>query len=275
MALVTVELRNLLKTDFELFDFDYEFDDKNMAKQLEEAIIDFYYGYEIGGTPDAFKRSFRLRWRQAMSYYNQIHNTSLLEYNPLINYKISESLEQLSKSDVEQDTTTDHTNESISNTTGNENINSSSNEDSTQNITTENSRTDSNTTQTDSDELTSDYPQQPIGSTEYANGRRVLDSTTNTDGNSQDNGASNSVGSTESTGESTSNSTSNTTGNITDSTVGNSKTNSVNNTEYEKKVEGLTGRTYQELIRLERENIVRITGLVIEEMKPCFILIYS
>ena len=43
---------------------------------------------------------------------------------------------------------------------------------------------------------------------------------------------------------------------------------------YEKRIEGLTGRTYQELIQLERENLLRITSMIIQELKPCFILTY-
>src|SRR5699024_1560436 len=109
MAQVTVELGDLLKTDFELFDFPYNFDDKKFAKELEQAVIDHYYFSEIGQeTPDRFKHTFRRKWLQAMSYYNKLHNTTLLEYNPLINHKMSEALEQLSRSNRKQDSTTDN-----------------------------------------------------------------------------------------------------------------------------------------------------------------------
>src|SRR5699024_4576346 len=124
MAQVTVELRRLLKNGFKLFDFDYEFDDKETAKELEQAIIDHYAFYEIGQeTPDRFKHVFKTRWLRAIGYYNKLHNTTLLEYNPLINYKMSEALEQLTESSRKQDsltditahnTATDNTNEDIS-----------------------------------------------------------------------------------------------------------------------------------------------------------------
>ena len=47
------------------------------------------------------------------------------------------------------------------------------------------------------------------------------------------------------------------------------------NMSYEKTVEGLTGTSYQELISKERANILRIVGMVVAEMKPCFILVYQ
>ena len=48
------------------------------------------------------------------------------------------------------------------------------------------------------------------------------------------------------------------------------------NTEsYEKTIEGLTGRTYQELIQLERESIIRIKQMIIQELKPCFLMVYN
>lgn len=210
MARLTVELRHLLETDFELFDFEYEFDDKKFARELEQAVIDHYYFSEIGQpTPDKFKHVFKSRWLSMIGYYNQLHNTTLLKYNPLINYKMSEALEELrqSSNQIEQ-------NEQIA-TTGN--------------------------IQSENEEQTSDYPQQPIGG-DYLSGARE----SNTRSNSKDN--------TESERRSSQDAT--------------------DNRSYEKTIEGLTGISYQELIRKERENLIRIKQMVIEELKPCFILVY-
>lgn len=251
IAQVTIELRNLLKTNFELFDFDYDFDDKNFAKELEQAVIDFYYDYEIGReTPDSFKRMFKRRWLQAMSYYNKLHNTTLLEYNPLINYSMSEVMEQLrqtnSKQDNEATTTSDATTNSTSNTTGTNN----------------NTRTDDLTTNIESSDTMSDYPQQPIGNGDYLSGQQLSDSQTKNTGTVQDSGTTNN----ETTDES----------NLLDNTQteGTTTTTGTDNSNYEKTIEGLTGKSYQELIELERKNLIRITGMVIDEMKPCFILVY-
>lgn len=99
MAQVTIELRHLLQaTDpgtgqpFQLFDFDYDFDDILFAGQLEQAVIDYYYFHEIGQeTPDMFKHTFKRTWLQIIGYYNRIHNIDLIEYDPLITYRMEET----------------------------------------------------------------------------------------------------------------------------------------------------------------------------------------
>lgn len=145
MAQTTVELGRLLTTNFKLFDFPYTFDDPVFKAQLEQFIIDFYYDYEIGfETPDMFKRKFKARWERIMPYYNKLYNTTLLAYNPLTNYSVTEALDQLSTAN----NTTDSTN----------NIHNFS----------------------DSDSKASDYPQQAIAGGDYLAGasNTITDSTT-------------------------------------------------------------------------------------------------
>lgn len=223
MAQVTVELRNLLKTNFELFDFDYPFDDKAFAKELEQAVIDFYYNYEIGQeTPDDFKRVFKRRWLSLASYYNKLHNTTLLEYNPLINYKMVEALEQLKTVDVDQTTTAS--------------------------VRDLNTRTDNLKATSNVNNVASDYPQQSIAGGDYLSGEQLSDSQATNTGTVENSGSTNS----DSQGI----------------------TKNVDNTHYEKTIEGLTGITYQDLITKERENLIRISQMVIAELKPCFILVH-
>lgn len=251
MAQVTVELRTLLKNGFKLFDFDYEFDDKKMAKKLEQAVIDHYAFYEIGQeTPDRFKHVFRTRWLSAISYYNELHNTTLLKYNPLINYNMSEALEKLSQSS------------SNTSSTSNEDVESSTTDHTEQNTVNSNTRTDDLTTTSTTDEQLSDYPQQPIAGGDYLSGARQIDNSTTNTGTVQDQGTSDTE------------SDSNTTGSATTAREEDQQTKTDSNEQYEKTIEGLTGKTYQELIQLERENILRISRMLIEEMKPCFILVH-
>lgn len=227
MAQVTVELRKLLTTNFKLFDFDYQFDDPTFKEQLEQYVLDFYYDYEIGqDTPDMFKRKFVARWKRTIPYYNRLYNTTLLQYNPLINSKMSEALEQLSNTSNTTDST--HTNKSDSTTTSNANSHSFS----------------------DGTTKASDYPQQPIAGGDYLSGE------------------SNNLSDT--TSEDSSTTTSGNTGSSTDKVIGAGTSNS----EYTKTIEGMTGTTYQELIMKERETLLRIQDQIIEEMKPCFILVH-
>lgn len=220
MAQTTVELRTLIeRTNFKLFDFDYQFDDPVMKAKLEQEIIDYYYDYEIGfETPDMFKRKFKTRFLRMIGYYNQLHNTTLLDYNPLSNYSMTEAMEQLSKTTTASDSTID-------------NITDSTND--THNF------TDSNT-------KNSDYPQQPIAGGDFLNGESntISDSTTDSKGKITDKGT------TTTTEEGTT------------------------NTDYSKTIEGITGTSYPELIQKHRDSLIRISNQVIEELKPCFILVY-
>lgn len=203
MAQVTVELRNLLRTNFDLFDFEYQFDDPIMKEKLEQAVIDYYYNYEIGQeTPDEFKRRFKAKWLRMIDYYNNLHNTTLLDYNPLSNYVITEALEQLASTNNIQDTT--------------------------------------GKTHAFSDSIAkeSDYPQQSIAGGDFLSGenKTIIDTTTD------------------------------------DNTT--LKGSASTNTNYSKTIEGITGTTYQDLIMKHRETLIRITNMVIEELKPCFILVH-
>ena len=215
MAELTVELRHLLKSDFELFDFDYQFDDLKFKKEIEQAVIDYYYTSEIGQeVPDLFKHKFKTRWKRIIPYYNKLHNTTLLTYNPLVNYTINEALNQLAESKNNQENTAKSLTKGKASTTSNTN------------------------------EVGSDYPQQPIIGSDYRAQEKTL--------------ASEGTTTTEDNGESESEIVSR----------GTTKSN------YEKTIEGLTGVSYQSLVRQERENLTRIIDQIIEEMKPSFYLIY-
>lgn len=203
LAQVTVELRHLLETDFELFDFDYEFVDPEFKKELEQAVIDHYYFHEIGQeTPERFKQRFKTRWLRMIGGINELYKTTLLEYDILSNHSISETMDQLQTSDSTQDTTGNSTTHSDSNTKG------------------------------------SDYPQQPIAGGDF------LSNETQSQVDSEVNDTTSIVGSTK------------------------------NENNYTRKTEGMTGSTYPDLIRKHRENIINIKAMVIEELKPCFILVY-
>lgn len=219
MALSTVELRNLLKTDFKLFDFDYEFDDLYMKAKLEQAVIDYYFFSEIGQeTPDRFKHVFKTRWLRIIPTYNKLHNTTLLNYDPLTSYKTVERLDQLQKSLNKQDS------------------NSGTNMNGKNNTTQDISGSDKE----------SDYPQQPIAGSDFASAA--------------------STSSSHNVAENITNNSSSTSANL--------KDEGEVNTNYEKTIEGITGITYQDLIKKERDNIINIVSMVIKDLKPCFMLTY-
>lgn len=274
MAITTVELRNLLKTNFELFDFDYTFDDENFKKEIEKSIIDYYYFAEIGApTPDAFKHRFRSRFQKVIGYYNTLHNTTLLEYNPLINYKMTEALDRLSTTEGNSNVLQDTTSNSSDNQTSVTDSTTNTQEESNSTTNTDSERTTNVAENEVSNQTTDDYPQNTI-SGDYRSDEQDRESerdrtetttgsqTSDTLGNTTIEGTSHTTATMENIGENTSNQT----------TVG--KTDGQQVETYEKAIEGLTGRTYQELIQLERENIIRIKSMIIQELKPCFMLTY-
>lgn len=296
MAMVTVELRKLLElNNFDLFDFEYQFDDLNFKQQIEQAVIDYYYSYEIGvETPDEFKRRFQARWLSFIDYYNQLYNTTLLTYNPLINYKLAEALDQLATSNTLQDSTTNTTSSGQTDTQGTDSTEQTNTSDSTRtdNLTaqSDSTRTDNTTSNTvdssdgSGNEKTSDYPQQAIAGGDFLEGERV--STTSSDGESTttntgtvtnadtttNTGTQGTV--TNSSGDSKNTHSAATTSEDSSNTTGKLTSEGTNNTNYEKTIEGITGTTYQELIVKERQNLLRLIPAIIGELKPLFILVY-
>jgi hypothetical protein len=213
MAETTVELGRLLTTDFKLFDFTYQFDDQAFKAQLEQNILDYYYDYEIGfETPDMFKRKFKARWNRIISYYNQLYNTTLLDYNPLSNYKLEEVLDQLATSTNTQ--TTDMAtaaNTTVTNT-GTNKVEGTGNDETTTNNTSTNS----------------DYPQQPIAGGSYASEANTGTATSTSD-------STNNVTTTLDTQVTNTDSGTNT---------GTVKNDNESNTDYTKTIEGVTGISY-------------------------------
>lgn len=102
MALVTIELRNLLKTNnFDLWDFDLEVDDPVFEDRIKRSIENYFFFNEIGSeTPDRFKHRFQSRLKLILPYYNKLYNITMLDYDPLVNYKIEEIFEEDGSEDL-------------------------------------------------------------------------------------------------------------------------------------------------------------------------------
>lgn len=96
MSVYTIQLRNLIENDYELFDFDYPIFDEDYRKVLEQKIIDRYYFREIGfETPSQFKWYLRTRLNEIMPYYNQLYKSENIMnkegFNPLYNLDTTET----------------------------------------------------------------------------------------------------------------------------------------------------------------------------------------
>lgn len=100
MAQVTIELRHLLQmSNFNMFDFTYPITDSSWKAELERDIKNHYYFHEIGvETPDRFKQRLMSKMNEIMPYYDKLHQTMLLDFNPLITHRKTETFEGSSES---------------------------------------------------------------------------------------------------------------------------------------------------------------------------------
>jgi hypothetical protein len=288
MAQGTVELGRLLdKTNFELFDFDYQFDDQAMKAQIEEHIIEYYYDYEIGfETPDMFKRKFKARFNRLIPFYNKLYNTTLLSYNPLINSKMTEALDQLATTVNTRDelTTRNNTRDELTTDkdTGTVGVVMHSDGTAVLDKLATKGQNELTTVVTDGDKNTkgTDYPQQPIAGGVYLKDENLQTvnetNTTTGDIDTTENEDSTTTSTDDSTATTTNDLTKTIDGLVTDSgtTDGLVTTNDTYNNDFTKTIEGLTGITYQELIMKERELIINIPVMIINDLKPCFMLTF-
>lgn len=92
MAEYTIELRDVLKYGYKLFDFNYPFYDASKKAEFEEAFIRHFYFREIGTeTIDRFKWYLEDKFMTVLPYYNELFKAAQIEYNILDNYKLEES----------------------------------------------------------------------------------------------------------------------------------------------------------------------------------------
>src|SRR5699024_10426838 len=153
--------------------------------------IEHYYFSENGQeTPDRFKQRFKSKWLSFIDYYNRLYNTTLLEYDPLINYKVSEALEQLRNTEGTEDTTGNTHSEEESKTTHQEDQEHTNNTDSLEEVDSNSKRTDDLKHTDNTEEKASDYPQQPIGSGNYLSGAKTTDNNGTNTGTVEDEGQS-------------------------------------------------------------------------------------
>lgn len=92
MAQYTVELRTIIDSGYNIFDFPYDFYKEENRKQFEQDFIDHFYFYEIGcETVGRFQHYLRLKFRETFPYYNELFKMAELEYNKLFNYDVTET----------------------------------------------------------------------------------------------------------------------------------------------------------------------------------------
>lgn len=95
MAKYTVELRDVVKSGTNIFDFEYDFYNEEMKKDFEKKFINHFYFREIGfETVGRFIHYLKCKFDETLPYYNMLFKTSQVEYDLLNNYNLTETLEK-------------------------------------------------------------------------------------------------------------------------------------------------------------------------------------
>jgi hypothetical protein len=104
VAIYTTQVRSIIESGYDLFDFDYPIFDKNYRSVLEKKIIDYYYFREIGlETVGQFKHFLRTRLSVIMPYYNQLYESNGLVTKDNYNINLDNTITRKNK--VETDST--------------------------------------------------------------------------------------------------------------------------------------------------------------------------
>ena len=95
MANYTIELRELVKNNYPIFDFSYPLFDETYRSTFERNFIDYFYFREIGfETIARFKHHLKTELNLLMPYYNKLYISQGLEQRILDNYDVTETFER-------------------------------------------------------------------------------------------------------------------------------------------------------------------------------------
>ena len=95
MAEYTVELRTIIESGINIFDFKYDFYDEMKRRDFEQSFIRHFFFREIGSeTIDRFKWYLEDKMLTVFPYYNELMKTALIEYDKVYNYDMTETYER-------------------------------------------------------------------------------------------------------------------------------------------------------------------------------------
>ena len=109
MGKYTLTIQEILANNVNLFDFDYSFYNESHKKGFEKKFVDRFLFDEIGAeTVARFKHNLRTTLNEIMPYYTHLYETSIYEYNPILNYDLQEVIiRDVSNEQEEEGTITD------------------------------------------------------------------------------------------------------------------------------------------------------------------------
>ena len=109
MGKYTLTIEEILSNNVNLFDFDYSFYNESHRKGFEKKFIDRFLFDEIGAeTVARFKHNLRTTLNEIMPYYTHLYETTIYDYNPILNYDLQEVIiRDVSNEQEEEGTITD------------------------------------------------------------------------------------------------------------------------------------------------------------------------
>ena len=109
MGKYTLTIQEILSNNVNIFDFDYSFYNESYKKGFEKKFIDRFLFDEIGAeTVARFKHNLRTMLNEIMPYYTHLYETTIYEYNPILNYDLQEVIiRDVSNEQEEEGTITD------------------------------------------------------------------------------------------------------------------------------------------------------------------------
>ncbi len=109
MGKYTLTIQEILANNVNIFDFDYSFYNESYKKGFEKKFLDRFLFDEIGAeTVARFKHNLRTTLNEIMPYYTHLYETTIYEYNPILNYDLQEVIiRDVSNEQEEEGTITD------------------------------------------------------------------------------------------------------------------------------------------------------------------------
>lgn len=96
MAQYTLTLKQLKENNVPLFNFNYPIFNEEYRPILEDKIIRHFYFREIGfETIGRFLFELESKLNEIMPFYNKMYESTLLEFDPLLNYQVKETYEKM------------------------------------------------------------------------------------------------------------------------------------------------------------------------------------
>lgn len=249
----TATLKSLVDNGFDLGLRDYPIWDEAHRSVLNNKIIHHYMFREIGfETPAMFKFYLNRTLDEIMPYYNKLYETTVYDYDPIANVNYTESTSETRVGNIEGTSSAKSKGVSVS-----DGDNSVKYESTSENTT-------SNTSATNGKNVDVDTPQSVLDVTDIDRVAYASNVKFNKDGSTQNGRGSDKQDS------STSSSSNSTTKNDNDSSTS-SVTDSKESNEASKHVQGSFGvTTTQRMIEQERQLIINIDMMIVEELNNCF-----